>query len=158
MPSERPLELVVIEVDRHSLQKCRWRRTAEDGTDFAFSLSEPLGDGDYVFETDAKRYQICQLPEPVLAIPLPGSAAEAARLGWVIGNLHQQVEIRDDVVLVGEDPGVRRLIESMNLSCESGVEVFRPPAHSASHHHAHLAGYEYDHQHYFFGHSHPSQI
>lgn len=157
-PSGRSLELVVIEVDRHSLQKCRWRRTAEDGTDFAFSLAEPLDDGDYVYETEAKRYQISQLPEPVLAIPLPSSPADAARIGWVIGNLHQQVEMRDDLILVGEDPAVRRVIESLNLACESGVEVFRPPPHSASNHHTHLAGIEYDHQHYFFGHSPSSQI
>ncbi len=152
-PSDQARELIAIEVDRHSLQKCRWRRAAEDGTDFAFSLREPLGDGDFVYETATKRYQVCQLPEPVLTIPLPKDAAETTRLGWAIGNLHQPVDVREDLLLVGDDPTVRRLLTEMAFPFETSVEIFNPPAHSAMNHHTHDPGLDYDHQHFFFGHS-----
>lgn len=150
--SARDLELVAIEVDRHSLQRCRWRRAAADGTDFAFSLAEPLRDGDFVHESADKRYQVCQLPEPVLAIALPVSVSEAARLGWAIGNLHQPVDAEEDPLLVADDPTVRRLLDGLGISFEESMEIFTPPPHSAASHHAHEPGLEYDHEHFLFGH------
>lgn len=149
-PDER--ELVVIEVDRHSLQKCRWRKNAADGTDFAFSLREPLADGACVHETATKRYRVCQLPEAVLTIPLPGDALEVARLAWSIGNLHQPIEAKDDCLLVGDDPSVRRLLGAMGIGFRSGFEVFRPPVSASANHHVHVPGLEYEHRHFIFGH------
>jgi urease accessory protein len=146
------LDLVVVEVDRHSLQKCRWRKSAADGTDFAFSLREPLADGACVLETDSKRYRVCQLPEAVLIIPLPGDPLEVARLAWAIGNLHQPIEARDAGLLVGDDPSVRRLLGAMGIGFESGVEVFRPPVGASANHHVHVPGLEYEHRHFIFGH------
>ena len=146
------LELILIEVDRYSLQKCRWRRRAGDGIDFVFCLREPLRDGDVVFVTPEKRYQVCQLPEPVLTIPFPESPAEVARLTWAIGNLHQPVDVRGDCLLVGDDPMVKRLLSGMGIAFQSEFEIFSPPVHSAVNHHTHEAGMEYDHQHFIFGH------
>jgi urease accessory protein len=146
------LELVIIEVDRYSLQKCRWRRRAEDGVDFAFCLLEPLSDGDVVFVTGEKRYQVSQLPEPVLTIPFPEDRAAIARLTWAIGNLHQPVDVRGDCLLVGDDPMVKRVLAGMGIAFQSEFEIFCPPVHSAINHHTHEAGMEYDHQHFIFGH------
>jgi urease accessory protein len=146
------LELVVIEVDRHSLQKCRWRRKAEDGVDFAFSLGEPLSDGDCVFETDRKRYVVCQLPEPVLTIPLPTEGEAVARLAWAIGNLHQPIETRAGWIQVGDDPSVRRLLAALGIEFGNGFEVFRPPVGASANHHVHVPGLELDHRHFIFGH------
>ena len=149
----RTLELVSIEVDRHSLQKCRWRRAAEDGVEFAFSLDEPLRNGDVVLETDTKRYQVSQFPEPVFSIPLPSNPDDSAQLGWSLGNLHQPVEIREDCLLVAADPGIQRVLDDLSLTYEEQFEIFAPPPHSAAHSHDHL-GFEYEHSHGFFSHSH----
>tara|TARA_R110002096_G_scaffold345229_2_gene538701 strand:- start:1935 stop:2432 length:498 start_codon:yes stop_codon:yes gene_type:complete len=153
--TERTLEQVSIEVDRHSLQKCRWRRAAQDGVEFAFCLEDPLRNGDIVLETDRKRYQVIQFPEPVFSIPLPTSPDQSARLGWSLGNLHQPVEIRNDCLLVAGDPGIQRVLDDLSLAYEDQFEIFNPPPHSAAHSHDHL-GFDYEHSHGFFSHSHAS--
>ena len=157
-PGDAPLEHVSIEVDRHSLQKCRWRRAADDGVEFAFSLESPLVNGAVVLETASKRYEIAQLPELIYAINLPGHPMDAARLGWTLGNLHQPVEIRDESLLVAEDPAVKRLLEDQGTDYVEQYEIFAPPPHSAAHSHQHLVGFEYDHQHTLFGHSHAPSL
>ncbi|CAN5426747.1 hypothetical protein BH23VER1_BH23VER1_10590 [soil metagenome] len=153
-PSEAHLQRVTIEVDRHTLQRCRWRRAADDGTDFAFALEAPLGHGACVGEMGGNRYLVSQTPEPVLCVRLPGDPSQAAIVGWMIGNLHQPVDVRDGVLLVAEDPAARRQLEKMGVPVEEAYEIFTPNPHSAALAHSHEPGGAYDHQHLFGGHSH----
>lgn len=148
---------VFVDVDRFQLQKCRFRCKAQDGVDFAFSLAEPLGNGDSVFATETHVYEIRQLPEKVLRIALPNSASAAAQLAWHIGNLHQPVDIRETYLLVGDDPALRRILKNIEVSFEQIVEVFSPPPHSAYPAHQHVPGLEYDHSH-FFGATHATPL
>ena len=150
-PSGEVREEVLLEVDRYRLEKCRFRCKAADGTDFAFALEAPLEDGECVLETGEKRYWIRQLPEAVLRLKLAEEPAEAARVGWMIGNLHQLADFRDGYVLVGDDPGVRRLLGVMGLDYEQATQVFRPPVHSGFHSHEFVGGMEYEHSHFFGG-------
>src|SRR5947208_1961105 len=91
---------VSLKVDRAVLAKRRWRRRAEDGTEFGFDLHHPLADGDVFFENENVSYVIEQKPEPVLELQISGSgfrnASAFARLGWLIGNLHFQLALDGD--------------------------------------------------------------
>jgi urease accessory protein len=112
--------------------KRRWHGTAEDGREFGFDLAEPLNDGDAFFYGDGATYVIAQKPEPVIEIPL-ASAAESARLGWLIGNLHFSLEVSGDVIRVAEDSALRQMLIRENIAFSEVTRVFHPFGHGHVH-------------------------
>jgi urease accessory protein len=125
--------LIPLPVDRLTLAKRRWRKTAADGHEFGFDLEHPLSDGDFFFQNAHARYRIEQQPEPVLVVPLGPGAAEAARLGWKIGNLHFPIAITAAAILAPDDPAVRQLLEREGIVHRATPAVFRPLQGSHSH-------------------------
>lgn len=111
--------------DRGTLAKRRWRGLADDGQEFGFDLAQPLADGTFFFETESSVYEIVQRAEPLLEVQC-GEASGAARLGWMIGNLHFPVEICGDVMLVQDDPAVRNLFERERIAFSAVEKVFHP--------------------------------
>lgn len=132
---------VPLAVDRLTLAKRRWRGTAADGVEFGFDLEHPLADGDVFFRSDTGVYQLSQRPEPVLEIPLGTDPANAARLGWRLGNLHFPLAFAagDPVALVVDDPAVRGMLAREHLAFTPAERIFRPISggHSHGHGHAH---------------------
>lgn len=124
---------VAVEVDRLTLAKRRWRGVAEDGADFGFDLEHALEDGDVFFENGRVIYRIVQKAEPVLEVELGTDAAKAARLGWIIGNLHFQLEVTEGLVRVADDPALRQLFEREHIHFHAQEAVFHPL--SGGHHH-----------------------
>ncbi len=126
-----------LAVDRLTLAKRRWRGVAEDGAEFGFDLDAPLADGTAVFQSGSALYVLAQKYEPVLEVESAKcgvqSAGEAARLGWMIGNLHFQIELAGDVVRVVDDPAVRQLFEREHIAFTACKRVFKPL--SGAHHH-----------------------
>lgn len=127
---------IELRVDRLTLAKRRWRGVAEDGREFGFDLEHPLNDRADFFETAASVYTIAQQPEDLFEIH-PGDAAEAARIGWMIGNLHFPVAIQDGAVRVPADSAVRQLLERERVLFEQIREIFHPLKAAAGHHHHH---------------------
>jgi urease accessory protein len=127
---DRSRPILRIPVERLVLAKRRWRGVAEDGRDFGFDLESPLTDGAAVFQSDDAIYILAQKYEPVLEVQssafAAGKAADAARLGWMIGNLHFQIEIAGDVVRVSDDPAVRQLFEREGIAYTACKRVFHP--------------------------------
>lgn len=128
-PAGRPQ--IRLAVDRLTLARRRWRGVAEDGREFGFDLDEPLRDGAAFFASENGDYLIAQRYEPVLEVPLadcgPRSGAQA-RVGWLIGNLHFQIEITDEVIRVVDDPAVRQMFEREAIACHACKRVFHPIA------------------------------
>lgn len=133
----RSLPAQRIAVERLTLAKRRWRGVAEDGREFGFDLTAPLPDGAAVFQSDTAVYFIAQKYEPVLEVRSSefgdGKSGDAARLGWMIGNLHFQIEIAGEIVRVTDDPAVRQLFEREGIACTACKRVFHPL--SGGHHH-----------------------
>jgi urease accessory protein len=132
-PLEPPaiaLPIIRIPVDRLTLAKRRWRGTAEDGTEIGFDLERPLADGAAVFQSEAAVYVLAQKYEPVLEVRVAEcemrNGGDAARLGWMIGNLHFQIEIVEDTVRVVDDPAVRQLFEREGIAFTACKRVFHP--------------------------------
>ncbi|RYD74293.1 MAG: urease accessory protein UreE [Verrucomicrobiaceae bacterium] len=134
------LPKVPVAVDRLTLAKRRWRGVAADGREFGFDLEYPLAHGDIVF-ADGSRYTIAQKPESVLEVALATDPAAAARLGWLIGNLHFQLEVAHGVIRVADDPALRQLFEREHIAYTVETRVFQPlgggHSHSHEHHHHH---------------------
>jgi urease accessory protein len=127
------LPTVLLKVPRLNLRRRRWRGIAEDGVEFGFDLERPLADGAVIHISANSRYLLEQQPEPVLEISLPAPATEAARLGWMMGNLHFAIEVTPSLLSVEDDPAVRQLCEREQLPFRALERVFRPLSGGHSH-------------------------
>ena len=125
--------IVRIPVERLTVAKRRWRGLAEDGTEFGFDLESPLSDGAVVLQSETATYVLAQKYEPVLEVSLGENSPAAAKLGWMIGNLHFAIEVAGTVVRVVDDPAVRQLFERERISYTACKRVFHPL--SGGHHH-----------------------
>lgn len=119
------LPSIRIPVDRLTLAKRRWRGVAEDGREFGFDLEKPLADGAVVFKAESL-YVIAQKYEPVLEVSLASDAPGAAKMGWMIGNLHFPLEVAGSVVRVADDPALRQLFEREHIAFVACKRVFHP--------------------------------
>ena len=127
------LPILRIPADRLVLAKRRWRGVAEDGQEFGFDLEAPLSDGAIVFQSQTAVYVLSQKYEPVLEVALGTDSPTAARLGWLIGNLHFTIEVAGPTVRVMDDPAVRQLFERENIAYVPCKRVFHPLG--GGHHH-----------------------
>jgi urease accessory protein len=136
-PDAPSLPQIRLAVDRLTLAKRRWRGVAEDGHEFGFDLAAPLRDGDVFFASDAGAYVLAQKYEPVLEVSVTAEAlrdgAQAARMGWLIGNLHFQIEVTPEVIRVVDDPAVRQMFEREGITFTACKRVFHPIG--GGHHH-----------------------
>ncbi len=127
---------VTLAVDRLTLAKRRWRGTAEDGAEFGFDLAEPLTHGTVFGVTENACYVIEQKPEEVLEIALDDSSDAAARIGWMLGNLHFPVEIIARTIRVADDPAARQMLHRESVKFEARQQLFQPiKAGAHGHHH-----------------------
>jgi urease accessory protein len=130
-------EHVALEVGRQTLAKRRWRGVAADGREFGFDLHHPLADGAVFFSDGKKTYAIAQQPEPVLELRIADcglrNGPDAARVGWLIGNLHFALEIAGEKIRVADDPALRQLFEREHWKYEACEAVFHPL--TGGHHH-----------------------
>ncbi len=131
------LPRVCLRVDRLTLAKRRWRGIAEDGEEFGFDLEHPLEHGDAFFQAGLRFYSIEQKPEAVVEVSLSESNAEAARIGWLFGNLHFAIQITDEAVRIADDPAVIQVCEREGLSYTLSEQLFTPLGSSHSHGHEH---------------------
>jgi urease accessory protein len=124
---------VMLPVDRHTISKLRWRGVAEDGKEFGFDLSEPIHDNEAFFYLDGTTYIIAQQPEAVLEIAVPPARADAARIGWLVGNLHFSIEVTTDVIRVADDSALRQVLLREDIAFEEVSRVFHPFRHAHVH-------------------------
>ena len=117
---------VRIPVDRLTLAKRRWRGVAEDGREFGFDLEKPLPDGAIVFCDGEREYLIAQKYEAVLEVVLVQDPPAAAKLGWIIGNLHFPLEVTADSVRVADDSALRQMFEREGIAYTEYKRVFHP--------------------------------
>lgn len=136
------LRTVPIPVGRTILARTRWRGRAADGTELGFDLARPLRHGDVVLETNEAAYVVEQEAEAVVEVDLAAGADAAARLGWMLGNLHQPVQVLAGALRAPDDSAVRALLQSAGVPFRAVHTVFAPvsaghgPGHAHHHHHA----------------------
>lgn len=130
---DKSLPVRRVPADRSALAKRRWRGVAEDGCELGFDLKVPLADGVPVLQRDDAVYVIAQKYEPVLEVTITDDASAAARLGWMIGNLHFPLEVAEGVIRVVDDAALRQMFEREGIAFTACKRVFSPM--SGAHHH-----------------------
>lgn len=126
--------LVAVCADRRTLAKTRWRARAEDGMEFGFELVRPLRHGAAVFQNEQARYVIAQQSEGLLRVAVE-DPTEAARVGWMIGNLHFPAQVRDGAIYVEADLAVRQMLAREEIAFEEAEGIFQPISAGGHHHH-----------------------
>lgn len=132
IPEGKPI--ISLKVDRRKLAKRRWRGKAADGTEFGFDLDHPLEHGTPFHQNEENVYVIEQNVETVLKIPFQGEI-QAARFGWMIGNMHFPATFTEDAILAEDDSAVRQLLERNNIPYQETTAVFKPAVSNTGHHH-----------------------
>lgn len=124
----------ILNTDRRTLAKRRWRAVAEDGKEFGFDLPHPIKNRTPFFETDDTRYEIRQSAERVIRIPFT-DLKQAAYYGWMVGNLHFSADFQEDAVIAENDPAVRQMLERNHIEYSETETVFEPVIVSHGHQH-----------------------
>jgi urease accessory protein len=124
--SDRPeSEKVHVTAERRLFLKRRWRAVAEDGTEFGFDLESRLKSGCVVHRSEGVDYVVLQEPELVYELTLE-DPAQAALVGWKIGNLHLPVEITESSVRALHDPAMLQLCGREGWTVTERTVVFNP--------------------------------
>jgi urease accessory protein len=116
---------ITLAAERRQFLKRRWRGTAADGMEFGFDLEARLTDGCVIFQQAGNDYVVRQLVEMVYEVPLE-SAAQAALVGWKVGNLHLPAQILDQSIRVLHDEAMAQLLEREGWSYSEPEVVFTP--------------------------------
>ncbi|MEO8615507.1 MAG: urease accessory protein UreE [Luteolibacter sp.] len=122
LPAEQQ---VVLAAERRQFLKRRWRGTADDGTEFGFDLESRLIDGSVIFQTGGLDYIVRQVPETVYQV-LCGTPAQAALVGWKVGNLHLPAQILENAILVLHDEAMTQLLEREGWDYSEPEVLFTP--------------------------------
>ena len=120
-----PEQQVVLAAERRQFLKRRWRGTAEDGTEFGFDLESRLIDGGVIFQKGGCDYIVRQVPEIVYQVSC-ATRAEAALVGWKVGNLHLPAQILENAILVLHDQAMTQLLEREGWDYSEPEVIFTP--------------------------------
>lgn len=120
-----PEQQVVLAAERRQFLKRRWRGIAEDGTEFGFDLESRLIDGGVIFQKGNRDYIVRQLPEIVYQISCE-TPAQAALVGWKVGNLHLPAQIVENAILVLHDEAMTQLLEREDWEYSEPEIIFTP--------------------------------
>jgi len=133
-PASPPSTIVSIPMIAADRRRVRRRVFAPDGS--AFELALPTGtvlpSGGALHVAGEVVYRIAAAPERVLVVR-PRSIREAALVGHLIGNLHRDVDLRDDVIVALWDAPLERRLAEADLDYEVAEQPFRgrPPGEHA---------------------------
>ncbi|MES2923380.1 MAG: urease accessory protein UreE [Verrucomicrobiota bacterium] len=126
LSSALPVEKqITLAAERRQFLKRRWRGIAEDGTEFGFDLESRLTDGCVIFQQAGNDYVVRQLPEMVYEIRLE-TPAQAALVGWKVGNLHLPAQILDHSIRILHDEAMTQLLEREGWAFTEPEVLFTP--------------------------------
>lgn len=120
-----PAKQIALTAERRQFLKRRWRGVAEDGTEFGFDLETRLTDGCVIFQQAGNDYIVRQLPERVYEVPFV-TPAQAAVVGWKVGNLHLPAQISEQSIRVLHDEAMTQLLEREGWLHSEPSVIFTP--------------------------------
>jgi urease accessory protein len=115
--------------------------TAEKGTQFLLDVERPvsLHDGDGLVLDDGAIVLVAGEHEKLVEI-CAGSALDAVRLAWHLGNRHTDVQIVGDRLRIRRDHVLEDMLRGLGAHLMPLDAAFDPEAPASAHHHEHDHG------------------
>ncbi len=134
-----------VVLDAGDRQRRRIVLAAENGTSFLLDFARPvsLRDGDGLVLDDGAIVLVAGAPEELIEIAA-GSAHDAVRLAWHLGNRHTEVQVIGDKLRIRRDHVLEDMLRGLGAAVTPLAAPFDPEP-GAPH------GYEHEHGH---GHGH----
>jgi urease accessory protein len=125
-PCEPPVRWVDLPMTADERRRVRRRLRIAPGLELLLALptGAVLPVGQLLHVEGGIGYRVAASPEPVVAVR-PETTTEAARLGHLIGNLHRDIDLADDLVIALWDAGLEARLRSAGFT----VAVERRPFH-----------------------------
>jgi urease accessory protein len=147
-----PVDTLILDADQRRLQ--RGRALGERGTCVEFDLPQPvvLRTDDMILLDDGGTVEVVARAE--LLWEIRAEVAILARLAWMLGDRHVQIEILANRIRLRRDPALEPLLAAAGAALAAIEAPFEPeggaytPSATEHQHHTH----EHAHRH---GHSHP---
>jgi urease accessory protein len=144
-PAASAIDRVVL--DAGDRQRRRIVMTGEKGTEFLLDVAKPvsLRDGDGLVLDDGTIVLVAGVHEKLVEISA-GSALDAVRLAWHLGNRHTDVQILGDKIRIRRDHVLEDMLRGLGAQLSPLDAAFDPepaaPAqeHDHAHHHGHGHG------------------
>ncbi len=128
-----------VVLDAGDRQRRRIVLTAENGTEFLLDFARPvtLRDGDGLALDDGSVVLVAGAPEELIEIAA-GSAVDAMRLAWHLGNRHSDVQVMGDRLRIRRDHVLEDMLRRLGARLQSLAAPFDPeigPPHEHGHGH-----------------------
>jgi urease accessory protein len=135
-PAASAIDRVVL--DAGDRNRRRIVLTGENGTQFLLDFAKPvsLHDGDGLVLDDGSIVLVTGAPEQLVEI-CAGSALDAVRLAWHLGNRHTDVQIVGDRLRIRRDHVLEDMLRGLGAHLAPLDAAFDPESPTPSHEHAH---------------------
>ncbi len=112
----------------------------QNGTEFLLDVAKPvsLRDGDGLVLDDGSIVLVSGVHEKLIEISA-GSALEAVRLAWHLGNRHTDVQIVHDKIRIRRDHVLEDMLRGLGAKLSPLDTAFDPEPAAPSHEHDHGA-------------------
>ena len=113
---------------------------SDSGFEFLLSLDKAtrLHHGDGLLLESGDVVEVIAKPEPLLKVRTPDSLS-LLELAWHLGNRHQPTEIREDHLLIRQDPVIAAMLTGLGATITELEAIFSPMngAYDSRHDHQH---------------------
>lgn len=131
---------VAVPFEWFECEKGRIRKAAEDQTELGLAVPGGVREGDILAVTEGKYYYVQLKDADLISISIH-SAAEAARVGFELGNRHLSLKISENEIRVPYDEPTFLYLQKLGFDAAhiraSFADYIQCRAHGENIHHAH---------------------
>ena len=137
-PAALAIDRVVLDAGDRNRRRIVMR--GQNGTEFLLDVAKPvsLRDGDGLVLDDGSIVLVSGVHEKLIEISA-GSALEAVRLAWHLGNRHTDVQIVHDKIRIRRDHVLEDMLRGLGAKLIPLDAAFDPEPAAPSHEHDHGA-------------------
>lgn len=146
--TDKKIEIVTVEWFER--EKKLLKKVSSKGTEIGLRLTEPLNDGDILYEDDDRIIAVEIAPCELIKISV-SSMREMGRLCFEIGNRHLSLAISDSDVKIPYDEPTFLYLKKLGFKAETVTEKFTDFTECKAHGHSH--GDEHHHSHTYHEHN-----